>query len=241
MLFAKIQKTVSVKLLLSILFLLILNTQNTAQNCSMKSVKKLIKKINETSEKGVLQDSVMKQIQSLNDLVIGYSEYNTSSRHVPVCYYLICFSERKCMAYKYTFRSYSRPGEKFFQLDTLKLVQQTVDSVISNAKNNKPWEIKHSEDTELGGCSHIPVEKIKGCDISDASSKTLILLTRTNHFISNFYAPEFYEYNCCPGNKDRQLFLSTIAPIYSFFLSSKPSCNKAAEQIILIFPESSRE
>lgn len=210
----------SIKLLLPVLFLLCFNTGINSQDCSMKVIKELVKKINETSEKGVLQDSVMKQIQSSNDLVIGYSEYNNTWRHVPICYYLICFTKRKCIAYKYTIRSYSRPGEKFFQLDTIELVQQTVNSVISNVKNNKTWEIKHNEDTELGGCSHVPIEKFSGCSISDASSKTLILLTKTHYFLSSFYAPEFYEYSCCPGNKDRQLFLSTIAPIYSFFLNS---------------------
>jgi hypothetical protein len=84
-----------IKLLLLILFLLCFNTRNTAQDCSMKVIKKLEKKINETAEKGLLQDSVMKQIQSLNDLVIGYSQYNTAWRHVPICYYLICFTKKK--------------------------------------------------------------------------------------------------------------------------------------------------
>jgi hypothetical protein len=209
-----------VRLLLPILLLLCFNTGINSQDCSMKVIKKLVKKINEPSEKGVLQDSVMKQIQSSNDLVIGYSEYNQTWRHVPTCYYLICFIKRKCMAYKYTIRSYSKPGEKFFQLDTITLTQKTINSVISNVKNNKPWEIKHNEDTELDECKHVSIEKSSGCSISDASSKSLFLLTKTHHFITSFYAPEFYEYSCCPGNVDRQLFLSTIAPIYSFFLNS---------------------
>jgi hypothetical protein len=209
-----------IKLLLPILFFFCFNARNTAQDCSMKVVKKLEKRINETSEKGVLQDSVMKQIQSLNNLVIGYSEYNTSWRHVPICYYLICFTKRKCIAYKYTIRSQSKPGEKFFQLDTIELDQKTIDSVVTNLKNTKPWEIRNNKGAELGECNHVPIEKFGGCSISDANSKSLFLLTKTHHFIRSFYAPEFYEYNCCPGNMDRKLFLATIAPIYLFFKNS---------------------
>ncbi len=207
----------SLKLFFSIVVLCWFNTPGASQKAQYKVVKKFVRKINEVSKEYVFQDSVLKQIQSSKDLVIGYSEYNNTWRNVPVCYYLVCFAKRKCVAYKYALRPYTKVGENYFQLDTIDLDQETIDTIITGVKKNKPWEIKHKENDESGECEHVSPEKITFCSISDASSKTLILSTKTHYYLSSYYAPEFYEFNCCPGNKERMLFLSTIAPLFSFF------------------------
>lgn len=210
----------AIKLLFTGIFLLLLTISAKAQNYPTKAIRKIVQNINESSENGMFEDSVIRKIQSLHTLVIGYAEYNTAWVYVPVTYNLIGLTKRKCIAYRYTIFPNSKPNEQSFRLDSIIVTREKIDSIISIVKKNKPWQIKHSDIEELDDCSHIQIEKPINCSISDANSKALFLLTKSHHFTASYYAPEFYEHSCCPGNMDRKNFLATIAPIFLFFNNS---------------------
>jgi hypothetical protein len=183
-------------------------------SCSAQ-IKTIVQKIEKNAQLGLATDSILRKIQKENDLVIGYSSYNTTWRHVPIQYFLIGLKNNQSKAYSYTINQNVTNKEVPFTLDSMIVSNTNKDSILALFKQANGWSLKHVEDGNTIHCSDIP--NSAHCTINDASAKSLIVMTKTHQQISNFYAPEFFE-QCCPGNAERQRFLTIIRPIKNFFL-----------------------
>jgi hypothetical protein len=208
--------------LLVLTVLIIFSACANAQCITKKNLKKLAAQVNKYGKPVISGDSVMQMIRKSGSLTIGYTEYNNTSRHSPVTYYIISLSKTNCTAYKYTKQETVKAGDKPFRLDTLKLSASITDSLPEVLKTNAPWKINHDETADDDPCSHNDPMQIRTCNIHDATSKALLLLTPTHQASSSYYAPDYYEYTCCPGNPERQRFLKVISFIYSAFANLKP-------------------
>lgn len=193
-----------------------------AQCITKKNLKKLATQVNKYGKPGISGDSLMQMIRKSGSLTISYTEYNNTWRHSPVTYYIISLSKTNCTAYKYTKLETVKAGDKPFRLDTLKLSASITDSLPEILKMNAPWKINHDEKADDDPCSHNDPKIIRTCNINDASSKALLVLTPTHQASSSYYAPDYYEYTCCPGNPERQRFLNVISFISKLFSNLKP-------------------
>jgi hypothetical protein len=165
---------------------------------------------------------VLQAIRQSGSLTIGYAEYNNTRKQAPVIYYLISLSKNNCIAYTYTKLYAVKSGNKNFRIDTLEFPALLTDSLPAVLKMNAAWSIKHDETADDDPCSHDDPLKIRVCTIHDASSKVLILSTPTRQVAASYYAPDYYEHTCCPGNPERQRFLNVAGFIYTAFLKSGP-------------------
>lgn len=185
-------------------------------NCSSQ-LKTIVQKVEKNAQQNLSADSILRKIQKENDLVIGYASYNTTWRHVPIQYFLIGLKNNQSKAYKYTIKRNITNKDVPFTLDSIIVSNVYKDSILAVFNQATGWSLKHVEDDNTIYCSDIP--NTAHCNISDASSKALIVMTKTHQQISNFYAPEFFE-QCCPGNAERQRFFTIMRSIDNFFLVS---------------------
>lgn len=199
-----------------ILSLMILLFANAFAQENNSSTKKLIKQIdNYLSKKSKPTDSVLRALQKNNDMVIGYSTYSLARAKLPVTYFLVAFKGKKAKAYKYIRRVVVN-NEKKYEFESFAVPDIVSDSILNLVETEKTWEIKCNEDSEEMLCSHLNKQPVCSM-INDAASKGLIIITKRSLNTSSFYAPEYFEYECCPGNDKRKRFLATIKPIVNLF------------------------
>ena len=187
--------------------------------------KKLLKEFERFSAKLIHPDTVLARLQSENDLVIGFDTYNPDWG-IPPHYLLVAKNGKEWRAYEYIFKEIVRVfvdssgkqyQEPWVMVNTFEIDSDLIDSLFAVFKTQKVWELNCNTLKDFFYCSHLKNNKYDPCGISDASSVGLLVMTKQYISSSSFYAPEYYEYECCPGNSDRQRFLATIAPIKQLF------------------------
>lgn len=189
--------------------------------------KKLLKEIEKFSAKMANPDFVLARLQKENDLVFGYATYNPAWG-IPPHYWLIAKKGNQWKAFEYIVKRYVRVfvddsgnqiQEPLITINTFEIDDGLTDSLFKTFKTQKPWELKRDvlKDQNFPACSHLKDTKFDPCSIRDANSEGLSIMTKQYINSSSFYAPEYYETECCPGNSDRQRFLATIAPIKQLF------------------------
>ena len=193
------------KTLIIILTFLLFSSHNLAQ-CTRWNVKKIREKIENMGTKTELQDSMLQILKNRNDLVVGYSTFNTTWMHVNTQYYLFAFNKNNCKAYHYLIKKAPINNEKTYIIDSMIVPNHFARLILTTINKNKAWEIKRNENDSTNIFCEDAAKRFN-CLISDASYKSLILLTKSSNIISTFYAPEYFETECCPGNKDRQTFI----------------------------------
>ncbi len=166
-------------------------------------------------------DSVLAKFQKESDFVLGYADYNNTWGG-KVYYYLLSRKNKKWSAYLYTIKdvirldSNGKPLESFHEVRRLDLGKYKLDTILSSLRQNEVWKLRCDERVDfLNPCPKLSPWNI--CSIHDANSRGSIIMTKEYSNASSFYAPEYYEYECCPGNEERQRFLNTIAPIFKLF------------------------
>lgn len=176
-------------------------------SCSAQKLKTIIKTVNKTSLQTIFNDSVLSFIQTNNDFVFGYRDHNETWKLYQT-YFLIGYKKNKLTAYKYSKKYFAVNNEKDYQLQEFFISESERKALNSFLKKTKIWKVKHNEKDDEAYC---PLKKeYSYCNISDASSKDLIISTKSHQQISDFYAPEYFEKECCPGNIDRQKILMLI-------------------------------
>lgn len=185
----------------------------------------LLKEIEKFSAKLIHPDTVLARLQKENDLVIGFDTYNLAWGKPPH-YLLVAKNGKRWRAYDYIIKEYVKvfmdsTGKQFQEpftiVNTFEIDSDLADSLFTVFKIQKVWELNCNALKEIFECSHVKNLKYDPCKISDASAVGLLVMTKQFVSSSSFYAPEYYEYECCPGNTDRQRFLATIAPIKQLF------------------------
>ena len=195
--------------------------------CSLSTLgqKKLLKEIERFSAKLIHPDTVLARLQKENDLVIGFDTYNPDWRRPPH-YLLVAKKGNRWRAYEYIIKAIVRVyvdssgkqyQEPWIVVNTFEIDSDLTDSLFATFKKQKVWELNCNTLKETFKCSHVKNITYDPCAIDDASSVGLLVMTKQCISSSSFYAPEYYEYECCPGNSDRQRFLATIAPIKQLF------------------------
>ena len=194
---------------------------------SLLSQKQMIKEIELFSQKMTHPDSVLAKIQKENDLVIGFATYN-EAWGIPPSYKIIARKKNKWKAYNYITKSLVRvfidsngkeTKEPSIIVNSFEIPSDFIDSFLIHFKQQKLWKLKcdKTKDFLFIHCTHLSNSKFDPCSIDDAMSVGSLIMTKKFINASSFYAPEYYEYDCCPGNPDRKTFLAIISPIKQLF------------------------
>ena len=85
-------------------------------------------------------------------------------------------------------------------ITSININKNACDSLLIHIIQTNAWTIKGDSGSNF--CSN----GNKNCNINDAASERLWIITKKTVFNPSYYAPGFYE-KCCP-DKDRALFLS---------------------------------
>ena len=185
---------------------------------------KMSKIIDYAEQQGIRQpatDSFEDNICSRYPLVAGYKIANTSKQRS--LNFFIAISQNKGMAYRYTEAanifsgSNNKSDPKRNTVDSFGLTRTAMDSIINVLYREKVWEFKYNDvNSDESPCDHI--KPVPRCGISDGPVFYLLTVGKGKKITCGFYAPAFFEKQCCPGNKDRQKFLKIQSVIDQVFL-----------------------
>lgn len=185
-----------------ILIIALMNTSCSAQ----KNV--LISNIDASQNKQPIEDSVLNKLQAENDLVIAYAVENFAWVR-SMDFKIIAQKNNEWTGYNYHLDlMHNSSGSPTTFTD--EVVDKTAcDAVLNYITENKVWAI--TGDSGNGFCA----DGNKNCNINDASSARLWIITKNAAINPSYYAPEFFE-KCCP-DKQRGLFLSITKKVASIF------------------------
>jgi len=178
------------KFLLSGFFLI------TLASC-MAQKNSIITEVDEAANNQPLEDSVINNLRNDNDIVIAYAVENFA--WVKKINYTIVAQkngEWKGFVYERSFMKQD-PSQN---INSININKNACDSLIDYIQQAKAWTITGDNGTNF--CTN----SSRNCNINDAASGRLWIITKKSVINPSYYAPEFYE-KCCP-DKDRALFLS---------------------------------
>lgn len=179
------------KTFLFITFMITVLTSCKAQQNSF------IQKMDEAGTNQDLEDSVISNLRINNDIVIAYAIENFA--WVKKIDFIILAQQNG----NWTGYSYKRNlmQQNLSQsITSININKNACDSLLTYIIQTNAWTIRGDSGSNF--CSN----GNKNCNINDAASERLWIITKKTVFNPSYYAPEFYE-KCCP-DKDRELFLS---------------------------------
>ncbi len=180
--------------------------------CNGQSIKSISKYINRNSKSYNVDDSLLVSIKNSNKLIIGFYSFSNSGQHVPFTYFMIGFNKEKAVAYKYSVSKVVINNQPRSVLQSFTISKEISDSLLVLFTGIKNDVLNHEEnDSTTEFCSHQTNRDKKNiCIIHDASYYNLIAMTKKHVTKSSFYEPQYFEMQCCPGNRQRQAFLSLM-------------------------------
>ena len=170
----------------------------TAVFASCKAQQNLIiQKIDEAGSNQILEDSVLNNLRNNSDIIIAYAVENFAWAR-KIDYTIIAQTNGEWKGYHYK-RSLMKqdPSQS---ISSISINKKACDSLVEYISQTNAWKIKGD------GGNNFCTNGSKNCNINDATSGRLWIITKKTVFNPSYYAPEFYE-KCCP-DKDRALFLS---------------------------------
>ena len=157
----------------------------------------IVKKIDEAGSNQALEDSVINNLRNNNDIVIAYAVENFAWVR-KINYTIIAQKNGEWKGYQYNVSLMKQNPSQ--SIVSAKINKNACDSLVAYLLQTNAWKIKGDSG------SNFCVNGSKNCNINDAASGRLWVITKKTVFNPSYYAPEFYE-KCCP-DKDRALFLS---------------------------------
>lgn len=193
-----------------------------AQKHTKQHILAIHRQVNKYGEKQLFPDSIIRHMQTGKKLLIGYIVYNNARKEMPTVYYLVILQAKKNIAVQYKANRIRTAAGTFFTADTLYPANGAIDSLVALTAQLQPWKIRHADTTDADPCNDQGTNMAPGCSIADAASLSLMLGTGTHTVQSSYYAPEYYEYECCPGDEERKHFLQVIQRIKAVFSKTNP-------------------
>lgn len=171
----------------------------------------VIKQVDETGSDLVLEDSVLNNLRNNNDIVIAYAIENFAWVR-SIHYKILAQKNGEWNGYVYTANLMKQHPSQ--TVSSVNINKKASDSLVDFILQTKAWEIKGDSGTNF--CKN----ESKNCNINDAASARLWIITKKVVINLSYYAPEFYE-ECCP-EKERALFLSIKQKIENIVIEKQP-------------------
>ncbi|MEP6464991.1 MAG: hypothetical protein ABJB05_01745 [Parafilimonas sp.] len=172
----------------------------------------LISHIESSGNSISVQDSILHKLQTENDLIIAYAVENFAWVK-SMDYHIIVQKGNVWKGYKYHRNLMMNNAGSPTSVTLEKVDKAACDSILNYITEKKVWNIKG--DAEDGFCA----DGNQNCNINDAASLRLCIITKNALINPSYYAPDFFE-KCCP-DEQRGLFLSITKKIASAFGESE--------------------
>ena len=188
----------------------------TAAFASCKAQQNLIiQKIDEAGSNQNLEDSIINNLRNDNDIVIAYAVENFAWVR-KINYLILVQKNGEWKGYQYNVNLMKQNPSQ--SIAPVNINKNACDSLMAYISQTNAWKIKGDNGSKF--CT----DGSKNCNINDAASARLWIITKKTVFNPSYYAPEFYE-KCCP-DKNRALFLSIKSKIEnSINISSEQGTN----------------
>ena len=160
-----------------------------------------------------IEDSVIRRLRGENDLVIAYAIENFAWVR-SINYVIIAKKNDEWMGYHYyvnLMRNQTQPSAPG-NINPAVVNKSSCDSLLEYMQQTKSWTIRG--DSGQNFCPNANTS----CNINDAPGARLWIITKQALVNPGYYAPEFFE-ECCPGDKDRALFLSITKKIENIVIA----------------------
>jgi hypothetical protein len=164
----------------------------------------LISNIESIGNKQSVDDETIKKLQSENDLIIAYAVENFAWVK-SMDYTIIIQKDNEWKGYKYHKNLMANSAGSPTSINPISVNKSACDSLLDYIEKNKVWTI--SGDNGENFCT----DGNKNCNINDAASLRLWIITKKGSINPSYYAPDFYQ-KCCP-NEQRGLFISVTKKI----------------------------
>jgi hypothetical protein len=164
----------------------------------------LVNNIEISGNKEPIEDSELHKLQTENDLIIAYAVENFAWVK-SMDYHIIAQKNGEWKGYKYHRNLMTNNAGSPTTITEEKVDRATCDAILNYITEKKAWTIKG--DSEDGFCT----DGNKNCNINDASSLRLWIITKNAAIDPSYYAPDFFE-KCC-SDEQRGLFLSITKKI----------------------------
>lgn len=187
-----------------LIFVIILFTSCVAQKAS------IINRFDAAGKDQPLEDSILNNLRNENDIVIAYAIENFAWVK-KIGYKIIAQKDGKWQGYDYTVNLMRTDASR--SIGPAKINEAVCDSLAAYLTQTNAWKIKGDSGTNF--CTNGSTN----CNINDAASERLWIITKKTVMNPSYYAPEFYE-QCCP-DINRALFLSVKKKIESCITSSE--------------------
>lgn len=175
----------------------------------------LIEKIDESTTNQHVDDSIINKLRNDNDVIIAYAIENFAWAKT-INYKILAQKNNEWKAYVYSVSMMKQNPSKIF--NDVKVDNESCNALIDFISKSSTLNIKGDE-----GGNFCPNGKVN-CNINDAASERLWIITKKSVFNPSYYAPEFYE-KCCP-DISRALFLSIKNKINATANFTQPSVNE---------------
>lgn len=164
--------------------------------------------INKVQGSGLpLNDSIVQKFQTGSNLLIGFKTFFNDRSYIPSKYYFVSEKAGKTFGYSYGIKAHAKKGEtSTAKIDTTIIPSDKYKKLLQLIKSQNAWNLKSPDATNHGEpCPHQPNS---GCKIEDAGSEIFFIVAKSKMTSTTFYAVDFFEKDCCPGNPERSSYLA---------------------------------
>ena len=198
------------------LFLLILASCSSSRSFSNEDfVSKINDSVMATQQEEL--DSILSALQKQNDLLLVFADENFAWTRM-TSYHILAKNgeEWKGYFYKGSNRKMSANSDTIYKEITVS--KEDANDLLAFFNANELWKVKGDDGknfcAEVNNTSNGSKPAIQKCNIYDANTWQLFIITHDKVISPSYYAPDFYE-RCCPGNTDRKHFVEAAKKIRS--------------------------
>lgn len=159
-------------------------------------------------------DSMLSALQQQNDLLLVFADQNFAWTRTTT-YYILAKDGKDWKGYFYKGSNRPSPGTSNIIYNAVSVSGAEADSVLAYFDNNALWQVKGDNGKDFCSTSSETNDKqtiTNKCNIYDANTWKILMITKNKILSPSYYAPEFYE-RCCPGNTDRKHFVEAAKKI----------------------------
>lgn len=177
-------------------------------SCTNK-IGKTVNKVAQVNNSVLIIDSFLFRLNNQFTLIAGYGSMGRPGKTIN---FIVGISKNSCILYRYeTLGDVAVGAGNNNRISTTRLDSASLKStdglrLVDFIFQEKFWQLNYNDvDVDDLPCKHL--KTIPRCNVSDGSRYLSVISTKNKSVQSKFYAPEFFELECCPGNIERQKFL----------------------------------
>lgn len=161
-------------------------------------------------------DSVLADLRQKNELLLVFADENFAWTRM-TSYYILAKNGEQWKGYFYKGSNRKMPASTDTIYKEISVSKEDADDVLAHFNANELWKVKGDDGKNFcAGTNSSDSSKpvTQKCNIYDANTWQLFMITHDKVISPSYYAPDFYE-RCCPGNIDRKHFVEAAKKIRS--------------------------